>query len=73
MATGLTSVDRGFDFATEENGVEMHRVQSNLSERRMSKQNLTRRQPSGSKGKDAISNVLSLPRSFLRRKVSSAS
>ncbi len=69
MATGLTSVDRGFDFATEENGVEMRRVQTNLSERRMSKQHL----PSGSKGKDAIKNVLSLPKSFLRRKVSSAS
>lgn len=69
MATGVTSVDRGFDFATEENGVEMRRVQTNLSERRMSKQHL----PSGSKGKDAIKNVLSLPRSFLRKKVSSAS
>ncbi|KAF9478485.1 phospholipid-translocating P-type ATPase [Pholiota conissans] len=73
MATGLTSVDHGFDFATEEHGVEMRRVQTNLSERRMSKQNLSRRQPSKSKGKDAISNVLSLPRSFLRRKAPSTS
>ncbi|KAJ7095309.1 phospholipid-translocating ATPase [Mycena belliarum] len=34
MATGLVSVHRGFDFATEENGVAMMRMQSNLSSRR---------------------------------------
>jgi len=34
MATGMTSVDRGFDFATEEGGVAMQRMQTNLSERR---------------------------------------
>ncbi|KAJ2928030.1 hypothetical protein H1R20_g9061, partial [Candolleomyces eurysporus] len=33
MSTGLTSVDRGFDFAQEENGVELRRIQTNLSER----------------------------------------
>lgn len=67
MATGITSTDRGFDFATEEDGVAMRRVQTNLSERRMSKQSLTR--PSGSrKGKDVIHGVLSLPRAFSRRK-----
>ncbi|KAJ7811640.1 phospholipid-translocating ATPase [Mycena olivaceomarginata] len=36
MSTGLRSVHRGFDFATEENGVEMRRIQTNLSERRQS-------------------------------------
>ncbi|KAF8205548.1 phospholipid-translocating ATPase [Mycena galopus ATCC 62051] len=36
MATGLRSVHRGFDFATEENGVAMRRIQTNLSERRHS-------------------------------------
>jgi phospholipid-translocating ATPase len=34
MATGVVSVDRGFDFATEENGVEMRRIQSHLSSNR---------------------------------------
>lgn len=68
MSTGLVSVDRGFDFATEENGVEMRRVQTNLSERRMSKQNILPRRSESNKGKDSISNVLSLSRSILRRK-----
>ncbi|KAJ7907347.1 hypothetical protein B0H13DRAFT_2332504 [Mycena leptocephala] len=40
MATGLRSVHRGFDFATEENGVAMRRMQSNLSEVRQSTLNL---------------------------------
>ncbi|KAH9484538.1 Putative phospholipid-transporting ATPase C24B11.12c [Psilocybe cubensis] len=68
MSTGLTSVDRGFDFATEENGVEMRRVQTNLSERRMSKQNILPRRSSSNKGKESVSNVLSLSKSILRRK-----
>jgi len=66
MSTGLISVDRGFDFATEEHGVEMRRVQTNLSERRFNNQKLASRTPN--KGKDTISNVLSLPRAFLKRK-----
>ncbi|KAI0766330.1 phospholipid-translocating P-type ATPase [Trametes elegans] len=33
MSTGMRSVNRGFDFATEENGVAMQRIQSHLSER----------------------------------------
>ncbi|KAJ7029355.1 phospholipid-translocating ATPase [Mycena alexandri] len=40
MSTGLRSVHRGFDFATEENGVAMRRMQSNLSEVRQSTRNL---------------------------------
>ncbi|KAJ6526292.1 phospholipid-translocating ATPase [Mycena vulgaris] len=40
MATGLRSVHRGFDFATEENGVAMQRMQTNLSEMRQSSRNL---------------------------------
>jgi phospholipid-translocating ATPase len=56
MSTGLVTVDRGFDFATEEQGVEMRRVQTNLSEKR------------SNKDKDKISNVLSLSKGFLRRK-----
>lgn len=40
MSTGMQSVHRGFDFSTEENGVAMRRMQSNLSERRHSSRNL---------------------------------
>ncbi|KAG7448365.1 phospholipid-translocating P-type ATPase [Guyanagaster necrorhizus] len=41
MSTGIRSVHRGFDFATEEGGVAMSRMQSHLSERRTSSRNLT--------------------------------
>lgn len=34
MSTGIRSVHRGFDFATEEGGVAMRRMQSNISSRR---------------------------------------
>jgi len=37
MVTGLQSVHRGFDFVTEEDGVSMRRIQSNLSERHAAK------------------------------------
>lgn len=50
MATGLISVDRGFDFAMEENGVAMRRMQSNLSERRASQRNLAQQQSVKGKG-----------------------
>jgi len=40
MSTGLVSVDRGFDFAVEERGVHMRRVQTNLSEKRASRRSL---------------------------------
>lgn len=36
MSTGIRSMHRGFNFAMEENGVAMRRMQSNLSERRQS-------------------------------------
>ncbi|KAF5331003.1 hypothetical protein D9619_005242 [Psilocybe cf. subviscida] len=65
MATGVVSVHRGFDFATEENGVQMQRVQTNLSEMRMSKQNLGTTQTLHGKGKDTLR---SLKKSLLRRK-----
>jgi phospholipid-translocating ATPase len=35
MSTGMRSVHRGFDFITEEDGVAMRRIQTNLSERRV--------------------------------------
>ena len=68
MSTGVVSADRGFDFATEEHGVEMRRVQSNLSEKRSNKQKFSSQTVNPNKEKDKISNVLSLPRSFLRKK-----
>lgn len=40
MSTGMRSIHRGFDFATEEGGVAMRRMQSNLSERRQSNRHL---------------------------------
>ncbi|KAG6335478.1 hypothetical protein ID866_3606 [Astraeus odoratus] len=40
MSTGMRSTYRGFDFATEEGGVAMRRLQSNLSERWQSNRHL---------------------------------
>lgn len=40
MSTGIRSVHRGFDFSTEEGGVAMRRMQTNLSERRQCTRNL---------------------------------
>ena len=70
MSTGLVSVDRGFDFATEEHGVEMRRVQTNLSEKRSNTQQKLALRPNAvlNKEKDKKSSVLSLSKSFLRRK-----
>jgi phospholipid-translocating ATPase len=50
MSTGMRSVHRGFDFATEEDGVAMRRIQSNLSERRQSNLNLSATQRRKKKG-----------------------
>jgi phospholipid-translocating ATPase len=60
MSTGIVSVDRGFDFATEEHGVAMRRMQTDLTERRASSQKLPPRPRS--KGKEVISRVFSLKR-----------
>lgn len=72
MSTGMRSVHRGFDFSTEENGVAMHRMQSRLSERRLSSRNLAGVPESGVQRKGTISHVLSVPRNFLRKKGSKA-
>ncbi|KAJ2916976.1 hypothetical protein MD484_g3448, partial [Candolleomyces efflorescens] len=64
MSTGVTSQHRGFDFSMEERGVAIQRLQSNLSERRMSKQHL----PQGSPSKKGLAQKLTLPRRFGRRK-----
>ncbi|KAJ6622908.1 hypothetical protein B0H10DRAFT_2213939 [Mycena sp. CBHHK59/15] len=66
MSTGLRSVHRGFDFATEENGVAMRRMQTNLSEVRQSTLNLTL-DPSASPDRRGrlrgLGNVFSIGRS----------
>lgn len=59
MSTGLTSVERGFDFATEEGGIAIQRIQTNLSERRQSRKP---RKGSVLKGKEALTHMLSLKR-----------
>lgn len=56
MSTGERSFHRGFDFSTEENGVAIRRMQTNLSER-----NQPRR-------KEGLSRILPVRRSFLRKK-----
>ncbi|KAF8077575.1 phospholipid-translocating ATPase [Lyophyllum atratum] len=76
MATGLVSVDHGFDFATEEGGVAMRRMQTNLSERRLSSRNLQPPnpeppRPTSRKGKETLSHMFSLKRG-LRKKLSSS-
>ncbi|KAJ7507724.1 phospholipid-translocating ATPase [Mycena galericulata] len=70
LATGLVSVDRGFDFATEENGVAMRRMQSNLSEKRMSSRNLALPSDSSrAKGKLSLKRGL---KSLTRKRVMSS-
>ncbi|KAF8891364.1 hypothetical protein BD779DRAFT_1514830 [Infundibulicybe gibba] len=69
MSTGIVSVDRGFDFMTEENGVAMRRIQTNLSERRFGSRELVDSSQSP-KGKSSRSRMFSLRRSLLKRKAS---
>ncbi|KAF8630454.1 hypothetical protein AX17_005431 [Amanita inopinata Kibby_2008] len=67
MATGLVSVDRGFDFVTEENGVAMRRMQSRLSEQQRSPRLSS---SSSKKGRGTLSQVFSLKRGLRRKSVS---
>ena len=60
MSTGLVSVDRGFDFATEEHGVEIRRIQTNLSERRI--------EDGADAGRHGVKGKGTLRRMFPRRK-----
>jgi phospholipid-translocating ATPase len=60
MATGLRSVHRGFDFATEENGVAMRRMQTNLSEVRASSRSQVALDPAERKGR--LRSVFSIGR-----------
>jgi phospholipid-translocating ATPase len=66
MATGERSVHRGFDFSTEENGVAMRRMQTNLSERRQSSRNLVLEPTAPRKG--SLSRVFSLRRALTKLK-----
>lgn len=68
MSTGARSVHRGFDFSTEENGIAMRRLQSNLSDRRASSRNVNFL-PSESTPRKRHS-VLSAGKNFLRKKSS---
>ncbi|PPQ86909.1 hypothetical protein CVT25_009795 [Psilocybe cyanescens] len=68
MSTGIRSMHRGFDFSTEENGVAMQRMQTNLSERRQSSRNLATVQESGPSRRTGLRHVLSVPRHFMRKK-----
>ena len=75
MSTGIRSIHRGFDFSTEENGVAIRRMQTNLSERRVSSKNLATSPTSADAGPqrsrgERIANVLTAPRNFLRKKAS---
>lgn len=77
MSTGVRSVHRGFDFSTEENGVAIRRMQTNLSERRLSSRNLETRPTSADSGTtrsrgERIANVLTVPRNFLRKRASNS-
>jgi phospholipid-translocating ATPase len=60
---------RGFNFSTEENGVAIRRMQTNLSERRQSSRNLAEDSETETphRRRDAY-RVFSAPRKFLRRK-----
>ncbi|KAI0958077.1 hypothetical protein AcW1_006256 [Taiwanofungus camphoratus] len=62
MSTGMRSVHRGFDFATEENGVALQRMQTNLSERQ---QRLPFRR---SRRAGSLLSSFSLARSLRRKK-----
>ncbi|EEB95706.1 hypothetical protein MPER_05282, partial [Moniliophthora perniciosa FA553] len=75
MSTGIRSIHRGFDFATEENGIAIRRMQSNLSEiRTSSRRHLPEETDAAagtrpkSRGKDGLGRVLSASKSFLRRR-----
>jgi len=68
MVTDTVSFDRGFDFATEEHGVEMRCVQTNLSEQGIKVTTGIRRLRS--RGKNENSSVLL--NGFMKRRVQSS-
>ncbi|KAG6864192.1 hypothetical protein C0991_011668 [Blastosporella zonata] len=71
MSTGMRSVHRGFDFSTEEGGVAMQRMQTNLSERRASDRNLasaTDQNTRSNRRHGTLGHIFSTRRGFLRKK-----
>ncbi|KAF8077570.1 phospholipid-translocating ATPase [Lyophyllum atratum] len=75
MSTGVRSIHRGFDFSTEEGGVAMQRMQTNLSERRQSSRNLattTEDNTARNTRTGALGHVFSVRRGFLRKKPGSS-
>lgn len=76
MSTGLRSVHRGFDFATEEGGVAIRRMQTDLSERRLSSRNLAaaglehRHEHRRTRLSEGMSHVFSLKKLTNRRPAS---
>lgn len=68
MSTGLRSVHRGFDFAEEEGGVAMRRMQTNLSEVRNSTRNLPATSGTQRGGRRQLSHVFTIRRGLLKRK-----
>lgn len=68
MATGLRSLHHGFDFSTEENGVAMRRMQTNLSERRQSSRSLAVVPQQSHRRMKDLGHVFSIRRSLLKRK-----
>lgn len=57
MSTGLRSTHRGFDFAAEEGGAAMRRLQSNLSAPRPSQTNLAHGSEPGAKRKISFASL----------------
>ncbi|OSD08296.1 phospholipid-translocating P-type ATPase [Trametes coccinea BRFM310] len=70
MSTGMRSVNRGFDFATEENGVAMQRIQSHLSERH---QAVSPAPAKRRRGPSQLMHSFSLRRTLRRKKQTSHS
>ncbi|THH28398.1 hypothetical protein EUX98_g5794 [Antrodiella citrinella] len=64
MSTGMRSVSHGFDFAQEDSGPALRRLQSNLSERNIERQPTKRRRMHAS----SLVPHFSLPRSIRRKK-----
>jgi phospholipid-translocating ATPase len=80
MSTGERSIHRGFDFSTEEGGVAMQRMQTNISERRLSSRNLgvpraqahTPTRASRLRS-STLGQVFTSPRELLRKRTGNAS
>ncbi|KAG6885889.1 hypothetical protein C0993_008408 [Termitomyces sp. T159_Od127] len=68
LATGVISTDRGFDFAQEEGGVALRRMQTNLSEAVASRQQIDVPRRPSMKGKETLSHMFSLRRSPRKKK-----